>query len=100
MLNSFNRQALHASRLGLIHPRTGEPQEWFAEPPQDFIALMEELQFGPWDEPSQVFGDPVWQAEEETAASEEIGRISSWDDFDFGDEEEDSDLWKIERTNE
>lgn len=101
VLNSFNRQALHASRLGLIHPRTGEPQEWFAEPPQDFIALMEELQFGPWDEPSQVFGDPVWQAEEETAASEEIGRISSWDDFDFGDEdEEDSDLWKIERTNE
>lgn len=101
VLNSFNRQALHASRLGLIHPRTGAPQEWFAEPPQDFIALMKELQFGPWDEPSQVFGDPVWRVEEETDVSEEIGRVSSWDDFDFGDDdEEDSDLWKIERTNE
>ena len=41
VLNSFDRQALHASRLGLIHPVTKETMEWFAEPPQDFRDLMD-----------------------------------------------------------
>lgn len=103
VLHSFNRQALHASRLGLIHPVTGEMMEWFAEPPADFRDLMDELGFGPWDQPTEVFGDPVvmLDIEEETAAPD-FGRISSWDDFDFGDEEDDTDMnvWKIERRRE
>jgi 23S rRNA pseudouridine1911/1915/1917 synthase len=37
----FGRQALHACRLGLIHPGTGEPCEWLAPPPADFLALLE-----------------------------------------------------------
>lgn len=51
----FHRQALHASRLGLVHPVTGEQMEWFVEPPEDMIALMETLDFGPWDRPVDVF---------------------------------------------
>lgn len=36
----FPRQALHARRLGLIHPGTGEAVEWTAELPQDFADLI------------------------------------------------------------
>ncbi len=54
-LFDFHRQALHASRLGLIHPTTGEALEWFAPPPDDMISLMEKLGFGPWDRPVTVF---------------------------------------------
>lgn len=54
---TFNRQALHASRLALTHPVTGEPMEWFVEPPQDMYELMEDLGFGPLDEPVHVFDE-------------------------------------------
>ena len=40
---SFRRQALHAYRLGFSHPLTGEPVEWEAPMPDDFRALIEEL---------------------------------------------------------
>ncbi|MES2024970.1 MAG: RluA family pseudouridine synthase [Pseudomonadota bacterium] len=36
----FPRQALHARRLGLIHPVSGETAEWSAEAPQDFADLI------------------------------------------------------------
>lgn len=36
----FPRQALHARRLGLIHPVSGEVVEWTAELPQDFADLI------------------------------------------------------------
>ncbi len=39
----FHRQALHAWKLGLIHPRTGEAMSWEAPLPDDFAALMETL---------------------------------------------------------
>lgn len=55
----FHRQALHASRLGLIHPTTGEYMEWFVEPDEDMIALMDEIGFGPWDRPVRVFEKDV-----------------------------------------
>lgn len=102
VLNSFNRQALHASRLGLIHPKTKETMEWFVEPPQDFRDLMDELGFGPWDRPSEVFGDPVVMFDNEDLSENEkqVGKISSWDDFDFGDDEEEDSNWKIERIKE
>jgi 23S rRNA pseudouridine1911/1915/1917 synthase len=37
----FHRQALHACRLGLIHPETREECEWTAPLPADFAALLE-----------------------------------------------------------
>jgi 23S rRNA pseudouridine1911/1915/1917 synthase len=36
----FPRQALHAYRLGLIHPVSGEAMEWGAPLPTDFTALL------------------------------------------------------------
>lgn len=43
MLRSFKRQALHAGKLGLEHPLSGEYMEWQAPPPEDFIQLLEVL---------------------------------------------------------
>ena len=40
LMPAFPRQALQASRLGLIHPVTGEACEWFAPLPQDFAELL------------------------------------------------------------
>lgn len=37
----FPRQALHAERLGLMHPSTGELCEWHAPLPADMAALLE-----------------------------------------------------------
>ena len=39
-LRRFPRQALHASRLGLQHPQSGEYMEWQAELPQDMQKLI------------------------------------------------------------
>lgn len=39
-LQGFRRQALHAERLGLIHPADGEYREWVAPLPQDFSELL------------------------------------------------------------
>jgi len=36
----FHRQALHAYRLGLIHPVSGKEQEWEAPVPQDLAELL------------------------------------------------------------
>jgi 23S rRNA pseudouridine1911/1915/1917 synthase len=38
-LLSFNRQALHATYLGLHHPVTGEFKDWQIDPPEDFNNL-------------------------------------------------------------
>jgi len=51
----FARQALHASRLGLIHPATGRSMTWFRAPPADLAGLMAGLGFGPLDQPTRVF---------------------------------------------
>ncbi|EZQ01495.1 MULTISPECIES: 23S rRNA pseudouridine(1911/1915/1917) synthase RluD [unclassified Acinetobacter] len=42
-LREFRRQALHASKLGLVHPRTGEEMMFEAPWPEDFTALLETL---------------------------------------------------------
>jgi 23S rRNA pseudouridine1911/1915/1917 synthase len=36
----FPRQALHACRLGLVHPENGEPSEWMVDLPADFSELI------------------------------------------------------------
>ena len=36
----FGRQALHAQRLGLVHPGTGAAMEWTSAPPADLAALV------------------------------------------------------------
>lgn len=43
VLRSFKRQALHAAKLGLIHPLTGEYLEWEAPMPEDMLNLLSAL---------------------------------------------------------
>ncbi len=40
MLLHFGRQALHARKLGLLHPETEEWMEWEVELPDDFVHLL------------------------------------------------------------
>ena len=39
----FERQALHARQLGLIHPETGEAMKWTVPPPADMVNLINDL---------------------------------------------------------
>jgi 23S rRNA pseudouridine1911/1915/1917 synthase len=43
MLENFPRQALHAARLGILHPRTQEPLEWLSPIPEDMSNLIKVL---------------------------------------------------------
>ncbi|HCU54321.1 MAG TPA: 23S rRNA pseudouridine(1911/1915/1917) synthase RluD [Gammaproteobacteria bacterium] len=43
-LHGFKRQALHATRLGLVHPTTRQPMVWDSAPPQDLRDLLEVLE--------------------------------------------------------
>ncbi len=40
-LGGFTRQALHAARLELVHPRTGRVRHWESPIPEDFRDLLE-----------------------------------------------------------
>ena len=42
-LRSFKRQALHAAKLGLVHPVTDEYLEWEQPMPEDMTRLLETL---------------------------------------------------------
>lgn len=43
-LQGFKRQALHAARLGLVHPVSGKDVEWEAKMPKDMLALLKILE--------------------------------------------------------
>jgi len=43
LLNSFQRQALHATRLALEHPVSGESMEWHAPLPEDMQQLLQQI---------------------------------------------------------
>jgi 23S rRNA pseudouridine1911/1915/1917 synthase len=43
VVSAFPRQALHATRLALLHPADDRPMEFNAPPPEDFQTLMEAL---------------------------------------------------------
>ena len=43
-LRDFKRQALHARRLALLHPRSHERMEWQVPPPKDMLVLLEALE--------------------------------------------------------
>lgn len=43
LLHGFPRQALHATRLALEHPVTGQIMEWHAPLPQDMMQLLRQL---------------------------------------------------------
>ena len=43
---AFSRQALHAARLGLVHPQSGRQVAWDAPPPADLATLIDALRAG------------------------------------------------------
>jgi 23S rRNA pseudouridine1911/1915/1917 synthase len=42
-VRAFARQALHAQRLGLVHPVTGKTMQWQSAVPGDIEALIAAL---------------------------------------------------------
>jgi 23S rRNA pseudouridine1911/1915/1917 synthase len=52
---TIGRQALHAARLGLMHPAHRQAMTWFRPPPRDMRELMRELGFAPADRPVEAF---------------------------------------------
>lgn len=44
-LDGFNRQALHAVKLGLIHPHTNEEMSWQIPLPDDMKTLLEAMRY-------------------------------------------------------
>jgi 23S rRNA pseudouridine1911/1915/1917 synthase len=42
-LRNFGRQALHAKKITLIHPRTEEEMSWESDLPEDMLALLAAL---------------------------------------------------------
>ena len=40
VIKSFDRQALHAISLGLIHPKTGQSMKWSIDLPEDMKNLL------------------------------------------------------------
>jgi 23S rRNA pseudouridine1911/1915/1917 synthase len=45
-LPEFHRQALHATRLGLVHPLTGLKMQWEVPMPADMRELLDTLRYG------------------------------------------------------
>lgn len=68
----FERQALHASRLGLVHPVSGRTMSWRAPAPDDLQALIDALVF-------------------EAAGQYDDEDVYVWDGDEWGDEPEDDD---------
>jgi len=80
--NEFVRQALHAWRLGLIHPATGKEVHWRADVPEDIATLAAELGFGQ-DEEVEFDEDDDFAEVYEMGEGEE----GDWDDEDYEDDE-------------
>jgi 23S rRNA pseudouridine1911/1915/1917 synthase len=78
--DGFARQALHAWRLGLIHPQTGREMQWRAEVPEDMAALSAALGLGRDD--AGEFDEAYYEDEEAE------GYEASFDDG-LDDEDED-----------
>ena len=49
-------QALHAGKLSFVHPRTGAPMSFAAEPPADFLETVARLRIGAGRDPDAPLG--------------------------------------------
>lgn len=80
-ISQFNRQALHAIKLGLIHPKTNEFMEWQIELADDMKGLLEAMRHEEPPEDIEPFdfgtdADGLYVGEDD----------DDWDDEDFDDE--------------
>ena len=86
-VTDFNRQALHAIKLGLIHPKTNEFMEWQIELADDMKVLLEAMRHedAPIDEGHMMeFG-----VDENGLYVGDDDDDSNWDDDDLDDSLED-----------
>ncbi|PYE22589.1 ribosomal large subunit pseudouridine synthase D [Paraburkholderia silvatlantica] len=82
--DGFARQALHAWRLGLVHPVTGRTMQWRAEVPDDLDALIEALGFGgEEDEDGAGFDEDMFDS-----AYTDEGYVIGSDEEDYEDDED------------
>ncbi len=78
-VEGFSRQALHAIKLGLIHPETNAPMEWQIELADDMKALLEAMRHEDVKEDVEPFD----------FGTDEDGLYTGdddWDDDDFDDD--------------
>ena len=84
-VSNFHRQALHAIKLGLVHPATNEFMEWQIDLAQDMKVLLEAMRHeDPRDD------DDVFELSMEPYLSDEDYEYDEDDDepFDDGDEDD------------
>ena len=87
-VSQFKRQALHAIKLGLLHPASNEFVEWQIELPDDMKALLEAMRHeDPRDEDDEAFDFGGLQTEPYLADEDYED-----DDFDDDDDDDDDDL--------
>ena len=91
--DGFARQALHAWRLGLIHPKTGRTMQWRADVPEDMERLSAALGLGR-DDAGEF--DQTYYEEEDYDASLDEGEededaLKAAEDYDDADDEDASD---------
>jgi 23S rRNA pseudouridine1911/1915/1917 synthase len=86
--DGFERQALHAWRLGLIHPTTGREINWRADVPEDIERLAEELGLGR-DEATDLDSD-----DRDFADADGADVAAGWDEsqpIEYDDEDDEDD---------
>ncbi len=82
-VSQFKRQALHAIKLGLLHPASNEFVEWQIELPDDMKALLEAMRHeDPRDEEDEAFDFGGLQIEPYLADED-------YEDDDFDDDDDD-----------
>ena len=88
-VTNFNRQALHAVKLGLIHPKTNEFMEWQIELADDMRALLEAMRHedAPIDEEGVSYDFGVDENGLYVGEDDE-----NWDDDDLDEDLEDEEL--------
>ena len=88
-ITGFNRQALHAVKLGLIHPKTNEFMEWQIELADDMRALLEAMRHedAPIDEEGVSYDFGVDENGLYVGEDDE-----NWDDDDLDEDLEDEEL--------
>ncbi|MFV1921344.1 MAG: 23S rRNA pseudouridine(1911/1915/1917) synthase RluD [Methylotenera sp.] len=79
-ISNFNRQALHAIKLGLKHPQTNESMEWQIELADDMKQLLEVMRT---EDLSAVDAEPDFAVDQNGLF---IGNDEDWDD-DFDDDD-------------
>ena len=85
VLRAFPRQALHAARLGLMHPASGQFMQWSSELPEDMKSLLAALRedarlavlAGVHDEDEQWWSGDGYSLENEAA---DLDDEEDWDD--------------------